>query len=297
MRFYLGIHRPNWLAKRELADVPVFISRRTLIDRRTGDLCRTFPRAVGRYAIDSGGFTELQRYGRWTTTPAEYVRFLRRAWDEIGPFDFAAPMDWMCEPAVIEGGEFAGLTFAGTRQHLDPDGHLCLDDLVGEHQRRTVANFGELRDLAPDLPIAPVVQGWTLDQYLRCVGMYRTAGVDLIAEPVVCVGSVCRRQNTDEAAAIVDALRSYGLTNLHGFGFKIEGLRQCWSQLSTADSLSWSKDGRHAGPCQHPPYARGFQPKSEANCLSYALAWLRRHIQPPARPSMRQLDLFGGVIA
>lgn len=273
MTWYLGIHRPNWLADPRLADVPVFISRRVFPTR-------TFPKAVGRYAIDSGGFTELQHFGEWTITPDEYVAFLRRAWHETGPFDFAAPMDWMCEPAVIEGGHFAGQHFVGTG--LSVDEHLAL----------TVDNFVELRALAPELPIIPVVQGWRRADYLRCADMYRAAGVDLTAEPIVGVGSVCRRQNTDEAAQIIDALQDWGIPRIHGFGFKIEGLRQCWFEMHTADSMSWSKDGRHEGPCQHPPYAKGFAPKSEANCLPYALRWRKNHIHPPTRPRARQFELF-----
>jgi hypothetical protein len=62
---------------------------------------------------------------------------------------WAAPQDWMCEPIVINGGTAGGQRFAGT--------HLS----VAEHQRRTVANYAQLRDLAPDLPIIPVVQGWS----------------------------------------------------------------------------------------------------------------------------------------
>lgn len=273
--FYIGIHRAYWLPR---VTTPVFISRRVFPKGH-------FPRAAGRYAIDSGGFTELQKFGRWTITPADYVAFLRRAWAESGPFDFAAQMDWMCEPAVIDGGSFAGQTFAGTGL------------TVAEHQRRTVENYIELRDLAPDLPIIPVLQGWTLPDYLRCHAMYTAAGVDLGALPVVGLGSVCRRQNTDEAADIIDALLDAGVRNLHGFGFKIEGLRNCWSTLTTADSMAWSKDGRHAGPCQHPPYVTGKQPQSEANCLTYALEWRKRHVKAPTRPRFRQLDLFSQLAA
>jgi hypothetical protein len=281
--WYLGIHQPNWLASPTLAEVPVFISRRTFYDRRAGRYRRTFPRAGGRYAIDSGGFTELKDHGGWTTTPAEYVDFLDRVWEETGAYDFAAPMDWMCEPAVIAGGRFAGLHFVGTGLS------------EAEHQRLTLDNFLDLRTRAPRRRVAPVLQAWRRRGYLRHRAMYAAAGIDLSAEPVVGLGSVCRRQNTDEVADIINALLDSGVRNLHGFGFKVEGLRRCWPDLTTADSLSWSKDGRHAGPCQHPPYARGAQPISEANCLPYALAWRRRHVRPPTRPYERQLDLFADL--
>jgi hypothetical protein len=273
-RFYLGIHRSNWLP---MVTTPVFISRRVFPKG-------PFPRAAGRYAIDSGGFTELQLHGEWTITAAEYVAFLRRAWAECGPFDFAAGMDWMCEPVVISGGRVGPMVFVGT--------HLSVE----EHLQRTVANAVELDILAPDLPIVKTVQGFRLPEYMRCLDLYEAAGIDITTGRWA-IGSVCRRQHMDEAADIIDAIRARGVPNLHGFGFKIQGLRQCWDSLTSADSMSWSKAGFYAGPCQHPPYATGRQPQSEANCLPYALAWRERHIHPPTREHFRQLDLFAGVAA
>ena len=278
--WYLGIHRPYWLTDHRLAEVPVFISRRTFLGRDGVSYRRTFPQAIGPYAVDSGGFTELKDSGDWTITPSDYVEFLRRLWKETGPFDFAAPMDWMCEPAVISGGEFAGLTFVGT-------GFTEL-----EHQQRTVANLIELRKLAPELPIIPVLQGWSKSSYIRCADIYTTAGVDLTKETLVGLGSVCRRQHMGEAAEIIDAIHDSGITRIHGFGFKIEGLRQCWGELTTADSMAWSLDGRHAGSCEHPPWLTGTRPKSEANCLQYALNWRTRNIRKPRASSARQLSMF-----
>lgn len=274
--WYLGIHQPNWLADPRLAEVPVFISRRTFMDRRTGGYRKTFPRAAGRYAVDSGGFTELKDFGRWTISATEYIDFLDRLWEETGPYDFAAPRDHMCEPAVITGGTFAGLQFVGTGLTLD------------EHLRRTVEDGIDLAERAPHRRIIKVLQGWRKADYHRCWDLYEQAGIDLTAEPVVGIGSVCRRQHMDEAADILDSLYDRGLRNMHGFGFKISGLRSCWEQLATADSMSWSFEGRRTPGCQHPPYARGREPLNEANCLRFALTW-RERITPPTRPRERQL--------
>src|SRR5690242_4741899 len=97
MRFYLGTHMPSWLTK---TDVPLFVSHRRLLgELRPGRGARkTLPRARGPWALDSGGFTELQMFGEWRTTPAEYIAAVRRYRDEIGGLVWAAPMDWMCEP-------------------------------------------------------------------------------------------------------------------------------------------------------------------------------------------------------
>jgi len=71
--------------------------------------------------------------------------------DEIGSLESAAPMDWMCEPFML----------AKTRL------------TIAEHQLRTATNYLEMRSRAPDLPFVPVLQGWTLDDYLRCVALYQ----------------------------------------------------------------------------------------------------------------------------
>lgn len=245
--FFLGTHMPHWL---ELTDVPLFISHRRLAGRRT------LPRARGPWALDSGGFSELQMYGEWRTTPEEYVAAVRRYAAEIGNLEWAAPQDWMCEPIVIEGGQLGPVRFAGTGLSVE------------EHQRRTVANFLHLRELAPELPWVPVLQGFTPKDYERCADMYATAGVDLTAEPLVGIGSVCRRQGTAEIAELVHRFGDLGI-RLHGFGVKLLGLAQSADALASADSMAWSTRGRRVEGCTA-------SHRTEANCLRFALAWRER---------------------
>jgi hypothetical protein len=233
--FYLGTHMPNWL---ETAHVPLFVSRRRLADRRT------LPTTAAPWALDSGGFTELSLYGRWETQPLEYVRDVRRFEAEIGLLEWAAPQDWMCEPFML------------TKTGLS----------VEEHQRRTVDNFLHLRQLLGPL-VVPVLQGWDRDDYLRCCEMYVRADVDLADEPLVGLGSVCRRQNTAEAGRIV---RSLAPLRLHYFGAKMTGLESFSDALASADSMAWSYAARREAPlpgCSH---------KSCANCFRYAMRWRTR---------------------
>jgi hypothetical protein len=152
----------------------------------------------------------------------------------------------MCEPWIVEK---TGLS-------------------VLEHQRRTVSNFLELRDLAPDVRIKPVLQGWTLDDYRRCLELYADAGVDLTSFDTVGIGSVCRRQATDEIGQIVKAMHAEGI-RLHGFGVKSAGLRKYAKYLTSADSMAWSFRGRHVPGCTTTH-------KTEANCLPFALSWRER---------------------
>ncbi len=235
MKFYLGTHRPRWLAA---LDVPLFVSRRTLASLRTP------PRARAPWALDSGGFTELTLHGRWTVSAADYAREVRRLRAEVGLMEWAAPQDWMAEPAIRER---TGLS-------------------VAEHQRRTLDNLLELRALAPEVPWTPVLQGWSAGDYWRHVEQYDAAGIDLRREPLVGVGSVCRRQSSVRAGMILATLAAEGL-RLHGFGVKKSGLRASAAHLASADSLAWSLHARF-----HPPLA-GHPHKTCANCCEFALEW------------------------
>lgn len=252
--FYLGTCMPSWLPR---VEVPLFVSHRRLAHRKT------LPRAAAPWALDSGGFTELSTPPhRWNFTPRQYVAAVRRYRDEIGRLAWAAPMDYMCEPHVLAG---TGKT-------------------VAVHQYRTVTNLLQLRDLAPDLPFVPVLQGWTVDDYLRCADLYESMGVDLAAEPLVGVGSVCRRQDTTAGALIVGNLAHRGY-RLHGFGVKLAGLATYGAALASSDSMAWSFGGRRERrPC---PEGR----RSCANCLHYALAW-RQQALAAFRATTWQPDLF-----
>jgi hypothetical protein len=232
MRFYLGTHETSWLGR---VNVPLFVSHRRLALRRT------FPVATTDWALDSGGFTELTMHGHWVTGREEYIEAVERYQAEIGRLAWAAPQDWMCEPFITDK---TGLS-------------------IREHQDRTVQSYLDLRDRGPFIP---VLQGWDLPDYLRCLDLYAEAGVDLTALPIVGVGSVCRRQAEGEIGVIFRALWGRGIA-CHGFGVKRTGLRLYGSYLASADSMAWSYQARHDRPlpgCTH---------KSCANCSRYALRW------------------------
>ena len=255
--FYLGTHKPNWLAE---AGVPLFVSFATLRDRDS-----LWP-AKAPWAMDSGGFMEIRLRGTWTVSPTEYASVVRRCANEIGKLDWAAIQDWMCEPVIRAK---TGLT-------------------VTQHQCLTIRSLIELRMLAPELPWTPVIQGWAWPDYDRHVEMYARYGIDLTREPVVGVGSVCRRQNTLQAGAIFASLLQAGITRLHGFGLKRSGLVDNAPLMSSSDSLAWSTEARLTDPDKSKVYQRWIAYKNKYlpghkhgadgkgrcnNCLDYALWW------------------------
>lgn len=77
----------------------------------------------------------------------------------------------------------------------------------------------------------------TVHEYERCHDLYDRAGIDLTREPLVGLGSVCRRQATGEAHDIIRRLRARGITRLHGFGVKTLGLRRYGHLLTSADCM------------------------------------------------------------
>ncbi len=236
--FYLGTHDPLWLARSE---VPLFISAVRIRTRCK----RKRPVAVVPWALDSGGFSELSLHGRWTVEPATYAREVERWSAEIGRLDWAAIQDWMCEPFILAK---TGKT-------------------VEQHQALTIESLLTLRALAPGIRWTPVVQGWVVSDYVRHVEAYAAAGVDLRAEPIVGVGSVCRRQGTHEGAEIMRTLARMDL-RIHAFGIKGGGLELFGDDIASADSMAWSFGARRRRVrlpgCEH---------ATCANCFRYAMQW------------------------
>ena len=217
--------------------MPLFVSRVTLSRYKT-----LKPATVSSWGLDSGGFTEVTKYGGWDRVPEDmYVGFVLRCSEEIGRLQFAAPQDWICEDAALRS---TGLT-------------------VQEHQRRTVDNFSRLRSQLGELVI-PVIQGRTVEDYVKCVRMYEVNGHYLEKERLVGVGSVCRRQATSEIAELMSALPPM---NTHGFGVKKSGLKKCRGVFSSVDSLAWSFAGRRSPPLP------GHTQKNCANCYEFAEQW------------------------
>jgi hypothetical protein len=198
---------------------------------------RRLPRARARWALDSGGFTELGLHGGYATSVREYARAVQRYQSEIGELAFASIQDWMCEPAMLQR----------------------TGESVAAHQWRTITSYCELMSAAPSVPWLPVLQGWAWGDHMEHLEMYARLGIDLRKAPLVGVGSVCRRQHATRVALLLSWLASDGL-RLHAFGVKKQGLRAAASSLASADSMAWSYHERR-------------EKSGDANSLSAALAW------------------------
>lgn len=261
LKFYLGTHLTEWLTMPS-APAPLFISAIRLRSRPV-------KHSVVSWALDSGGFSEIAAHGRWLTSPEDYVDDVRRWRDELDGMQWAAIQDWMCEPQMIAK---TGLT-------------------IREHQRRTVDSYHRLTALAPELPWVPVLQGWERDDYLDCWRLYEDDGISLAERFLVGLGSVCRRQGTDDAEAIVADLARHGL-RLHLFGFKTRGLKACAHLAESADSMAWSYRARQAWKRDQQRLCGTEHKGGCAHCLPWAKRWRSTRIGPLVATSER-CPLFG----
>ncbi|MEV4116321.1 hypothetical protein [Nonomuraea sp. NPDC049695] len=251
--FLLGAPEPSWLRREGSVwegneHIPLFVSY-----SRMRRLQHTLPRARGPWALDSSGYMHLRRRSptdppaRWSIEPQRYIDDIRRYRAEVGQLLWAAQMDYMVEAEIRASTGLSTL----------------------EHQRLTTENLLLLRSLAPELPIVPSLQGWTPGEYRRHRRMYAAAGIDLREEPLVGLGSVCRRQASIPIHFLIKELAEDGI-RLHAYGFGIPGLSMSGHHLVSADSQAWSLNARR-NPGGFPQCTH----RSCSYCPRWALAWHR----------------------
>lgn len=244
--FFLGAKTPRWLNQ---TDVPLFLAYPAM--SRLSE--RVSSSTV--WALDSGGFTELSLYGRWTVSPGQYAAHARWFYDNIPGMQWAACQDWVCQPFITEK---TGLS-------------------VAIHQQRTVASYLRLRELQPSVPWAPVLQGWCIGEYIDHVRQYEEAGIDLTELPIVGIGSIAARQHkeADYVEALIREVANIGI-KLHGFGLKKTGLKRYAHLLTSADSIAWAMHARLARmklpDCTHIG-------KDCSSCLTWALQWRKEVLE------------------
>jgi hypothetical protein len=270
VKFFLGTHQPHWLAEPRCEGVPLFVSRRTLARYVT------LPRALTDFALDSGGFTELQLHGMWTVSAAVYIAFVLMLVAHFGRrMLWVAPRDWMCEPIVINGG-----VVRGNRAHI---GREWLARSTSGAPWRTSWSYAHSSGILS----------------CRCC---RGGPSRKIKGGIRFVGTGLSVEAMDEAERI---MRSLAPLRLHGFGFKKAGVERCHDVMKTADSTAWSVSGRKSPPLpghDRPGPGRPRGHKNCANCLEYALGWreelldgLRRGQEQARREQAQGCFAFDGA--
>lgn len=236
VKFYVGIHQPA--DARHLDPSCACISINRLRGRKKAVDC-------GDVLVDSGAFTELEKYGHYRHGVEEYAAEIRRLHSAgVVNISAAVAQDYMCEAWMLEK---TGLT-------------------VEDHQRLTIERYDELLAFDLPVPILPVLQGFSPASYAKHVRDY---GNRLKFGMWVGVGSVCKRQGDPSAiVAVLSAIKNLRPDlRLHGFGVKTTALLHpdVRDRLYSADSMAWSfaarKQGRNSNDWRE---AQGFADRINA---------------------------------
>ncbi len=178
------------------------------------------------WILDSGAFREIEQFGSYRHEPAEYAAEINRLAAINSGMIAAVSQDWMCEPHMLRR---TGLT-------------------TEDHQRLTIERYDTLLPLVHGVYLMPVLQGYTIDDYLSHIDQY---GDRLKPGMWVGVGSVCKRNgDVRQIEAILIAIkRKRPDLLLHGFGLKTTALSSglVLEMLETADSMAWSFAARQQG--------------------------------------------------
>jgi hypothetical protein len=200
MDFYVGLN-PRWQMYRFLPHgINVMFSAAGFWNDEAGEWRRNakFKRSFGLTWLDCGGFTMLNGYGDYPFSVINYANLIAR----LRP-NYYASMDYPCEPEISRS---LGLM------------------TNAERIKATVANAVELAEWESQLPgqMVPVIQGYSLREYLLCLRLHQEAGT---IRDYMAVGSMCRRISNEELGQLIPgiyhAAQKMGCTKLHFFGLKL----------------------------------------------------------------------------
>ncbi len=231
MRFYIGMHVISHIDMFENSFISV-----NILKERKSDI------HPNNWVLDSAAFTQVLALGDFIMSPSDYVNHINR-WSRCGHLIAAVSQDYMCESFILKKW----------------------NRTVHDHQRKTVDRFYTIIDLNPNVYILPVLQGYTLEDYLKCADMYNFPPGCYVG-----IGSVCKRnRNIDEVKSILKGVADYTGFNLHGFGLKLTALQnpEIRKLLSSSDSMAWSFNARTESN-----FTRG----NRANDWTYAMEYYNK---------------------
>ena len=245
--FYVTLSGTRGFPKRYIENV--MVSAGSLWSTQRGKFIRRNPPEHTRFFLDSGGFSCLNRYRDYPWTPEAYRSLI---W-HYKP-DYVATMDYPCEPEI---------------KRLIPLGS-------GEASRALETNYSRIRAtvflaiwlLEQDLPahttVVPVIQGYTLEEYLTCVDLYEKHGIFDIAD-YFAIGSMCRRWRVEEIAKLVTGIVDYVWSThpnvrFHLFGLKLSALknRAIFERAYSVDSAAWSLNPKRGKLYVRDPVGAGY---------------------------------------
>jgi len=245
--FYVTLSGTRGFPKRYIENV--MVSAGSLWSSQRGKFIRRNPPEHTRFFLDSGGFSLLNRYGDFPFSREEYLGLI---W-HYEP-DYAATMDYPCEPDI-------------NRKIYLGSGEASKALRTNEERiKATVDNAVWLleREVPAPTTIVPVIQGYTAEEYIRCIDMYERRGVFEVAD-YFGIGSMCRRWRTDDIAKLVVKLVNYVWSThphvkFHMFGLKLSALRHkaIYDRTHSVDSAAWSLNPKRGKLYVRDPVGAGY---------------------------------------
>lgn len=210
MKVYYGLTNYSQL-KRLTRELDILVSARMLIKMNTNSVAYKYISEFRSVILDSGAFGSAFWDGGYTYGFEDYLKIVEKVMPE-----FWVTMDYPCEPNIMP------------------------EMSVRNRIKKTVFNTKEL-STAPFPGLLPVIQGWSVEDYLHCIDQMEKA--DLI-RPVMGIGSICRRGKQEPIVNIVRHIseRLPGI-KFHAFGVKVNTLNynngELLNYLDSLDTAAW----------------------------------------------------------
>lgn len=210
MKVYYGLTNYSQL-KRLTRDLDILVSARMLIKMAADSVAYKYISEFRSVMLDSGAFGSAFWDGGYTYEPNDYLKIV----EKVKP-EYWVTMDVPCEPNIMPE--------LSTQERIE----------------KTVANTKALIP-APFPGLLPVIQGWEVADYLRCIDLMQQED---ILKPVMGIGSICRRGKQEAIINIVRhiAQRLPGV-KFHAFGVKISTLNynhgEILNYLDSLDTAAW----------------------------------------------------------
>lgn len=187
--------------------------------KQNWNLSRTrLPKMVERLILDSGGYAFFSRWGEY---PFDLEKYLELAYylRDLHPLYRVATLDYPCEPDINRS-------------------QIMTNE---ERIQKTVSNAVECFHKDNSIPWLPVIQGYTVEEYLYCIDLYNDYG---IGSDYWAIGSICSRKGAPyELRNIITKIKERHQTQkLHAFGLGIPYLSdpQIFNAIYSSDSAAWN---------------------------------------------------------
>lgn len=180
--------------------------------------------------VDSGGYSLMLKTGEHGPVK-DYFDYIKETGANI-----TALQDYPCEPEILSEYDRT------VRQHQE----LTLE--------RAAENLAHIQDRGLDVEPVAVLQGWEVEDYIRCIDRYRDEGV---MTDYVGIGSVCRRGAIEEITEIIKTIgEELPEKKLHAFGVKQSILKdaEVRRHLTSVDSSAWYQRMYKNKPQQEPAW-------------------------------------------